>query len=239
MRIATIAAMEAGIQVCASVHDAFWIMAPSSEIGREIERMRDIMVRAGAAVTGGLPISVTVEEVVHWPQNLGDKRRVKSKGPNMWVEVHDLLDSGSVATGGSVRPCHGVPSCGLLVRTNPSDVFDDLSALRQEQRTPTPQRRARLTETFARIPHDRALQLYRHIGGPAWVLLVELDRLILAVGVVIRSSSPARGLRAAGLTRHARWRGLQQLEEAGVVRVERRGKGRSPWVLHLWFPRQD
>jgi hypothetical protein len=96
MRIATIAAVEAGIQVCASVHDAFWIMAPSGEIDAAIATMTAIMVAAGAAVTGGLPITVTVEEIVHWPMSLGDKRRAEGRAPAMWVEVCDLLGSGQL-----------------------------------------------------------------------------------------------------------------------------------------------
>src|SRR5262249_15834900 len=92
MRIATIAAVEAGIQVCCSVHDAFWIMALTSEIDDAITTMADIMVRAGAAVSGGLPIPVTVEDVVHGPQNLGEVRRSKAKGPDMWSEVWALID---------------------------------------------------------------------------------------------------------------------------------------------------
>ena len=132
------------------------------------------------------------------------------------------------------------PKLRLVGSSSPADVFDDLAALRQEQRTPRiTQRRPRLTETFARFPHDRALELYRHIGGPAWVLLIELDRLILKG----RGRNPVKlssaRMNAAGLNRHSRLRALRQLEAAGVVRVERRGKGRSPWVLHLWFPRQD
>ncbi len=92
MRIATIAGIEAGIQICASVHDSFVIMAPTPEIDNAIETMRDIMVRAGAAVSGGLPIPVTVEDVVHWPQSLGEVRRAKASGPDMWSEVWGLIE---------------------------------------------------------------------------------------------------------------------------------------------------
>ena len=72
MRIASIAAAEAGIRVCCSVHDSFWILAPLDELDDTIAQMTDIMVRAGAAVTGGLPIGVEVKAVVRWPQSLGD-----------------------------------------------------------------------------------------------------------------------------------------------------------------------
>ena len=131
------------------------------------------------------------------------------------------------------------PRLRLIGSPDPADVFDDLTALRQEQRAPGLERRRRTTETFARFPHDRALALYRHIGGPAWAVLIELDRLILKG----RSRNPVKlssaRMNAAGLNRHSRLRALRQLEAAGVVRVERRGRGRSPWVLHLWFSRQD
>ena len=102
MRIATIAATEAGIEVCASVHDAFWIMAPSAGIDDAIATMRDIMMRAGTAVTGGLEVSVTVEAVVHWPNCLGDTwRRPGANGPPMWAEVWDLLSSNQLLQAGA------------------------------------------------------------------------------------------------------------------------------------------
>jgi hypothetical protein len=101
-------------------------------------------------------------------------------------------------------------------------------------------RRPRETEMFARIPHDRGLELYRHrIGGPAWAALIELDRMILAQ----RGKNPvlfwSPRLRAAGLVRGVRTRALRQLAAAGVVEVEWRKKGLSPLVRHLWYPRQD
>ena len=46
MRLAAIAAYEAGIRICAPAHDAFWIMAPLSELTDTIEAMTKIMERA-------------------------------------------------------------------------------------------------------------------------------------------------------------------------------------------------
>ena len=43
---------------------------------------------------------------------------------------------------------------------------------------PARRRRVRVKETFARIPHQRGMELYGRIGGAAWVILLELDRLI-------------------------------------------------------------
>ena len=94
-----------------------------------------------------------------------------------------------------------------------------------------------LVETFARIPHDKGLAL--KISGTAWRVLIELDRLILKAGGQnpIRLSSTR--LRAAGLSGQLRTRAIRQLEAARVILVGRRGKGRRPWVLHSWYPRQD
>jgi hypothetical protein len=125
-----------------------------------------------------------------------------------------------------------------LVGHDPTEVFDDLDKLRADLAAPL--RRERIAETFARVPHDRALDLYRHkIGEPAWALLIELDRLVLKQ----RGKNPVRfwspRLRAAGLITRTRTRALHQLEAAGVIKIEWRGKGLSPWVTHLWYPLQD
>src|SRR4051794_7522558 len=124
------------------------------------------------------------------------------------------------------------PKLRLVGTADPTDVFDDLAVLRQEQQAPGSRRRPRLMETFARIPHDRALALHRQIGGTVWVLLFELDRLILKA----RGRNPVKlssvRMDAAGLDRNSRRRALRRLEAAGVLQVEWRGKGRSPWVTH-------
>jgi hypothetical protein len=125
-----------------------------------------------------------------------------------------------------------------LVGHDPTDVFDNLDKLRTDLASPL--RRERITETFARIPHDRAIELYRHkIGEPAWAVLIELDRLVLKQ----RGKNPVRfwspKLRTAGLTARTRARALRRLEAAGVIKIEQRGKGLSPWVTHLWYHLQD
>jgi DNA polymerase I-like protein with 3'-5' exonuclease and polymerase domains len=100
MRIASIAAAEAGIQVCCSVHDSFWILAPLATLDGAIALMVEIMRRAGEAVTGGLTIGIEVKTIVRWPQSLGDHRRAADQP--MWAEVRTLLDSGRLrqASGG-------------------------------------------------------------------------------------------------------------------------------------------
>jgi hypothetical protein len=131
-------------------------------------------------------------------------------------------------------------------------IFDDIEKLRADLETAaaattTPpegsvgqtltQRRQPETETFARIPHDRGLELYRRrrISGPAWAVLIELDRMILTQRGknLVFFWSPR--LWAAGLVRGVRARALRQLAAAGVIEVEWRKKGLSPLVRHLWY----
>jgi hypothetical protein len=125
-----------------------------------------------------------------------------------------------------------------LVGQDTGDVFNDLARLRTDLAAPL--RRQRTVETFARVPHDKALELYRHkIDKAAWLVLIELDRLLLKA----RGKNPVRfwspRLRAVGVTGRTRMRAFRQLEAAGVIRVEQRDKGLSPWVAHLWYPCAD
>jgi hypothetical protein len=121
-----------------------------------------------------------------------------------------------------------------LVGQDPVDVFDDLEGLRADLKSP-PQRRSRAVETFARIPHDKALAL--ELSGTAWRVLIELDRIILKG----RGQNPVRfwspRLRAAGIRDKNRWRGLRELERAGIIHVKPIGPGRAPWVFHSWYPK--
>jgi DNA polymerase I len=86
MRIAAIAATEAGILVCAPVHDAFLIAARLDRLDEDVATMRDLMSRAGRAVTGGLDIR-TDAEVVRFPGRYMDDR-----GKPMWEKVVGLLN---------------------------------------------------------------------------------------------------------------------------------------------------
>jgi DNA polymerase I len=94
MRVAAVAAHEAGIRICAPAHDAFWITAPLLELDDAIATMQAIMVRAGKAVSGGLTIPVEVAARVPWPLCLGDVRKPDAKGQAMWNEVKQLIGSG-------------------------------------------------------------------------------------------------------------------------------------------------
>jgi DNA polymerase I len=96
MRLAAVAAHEAGIHVLAPAHDAFWIAAPLDELDDAIASMTRIMARAGNVITGGLNIPVEVASVVRWPQCLGDVRKPDAKGQAIWNEVRNLVCGGKL-----------------------------------------------------------------------------------------------------------------------------------------------
>jgi DNA polymerase I len=88
MRLAAIAATEAGIEVCCPVHDAFVIQAPLDRLDHDVARMQAIMTEAGRIVTGGLPVRADAV-IVRWPDIYMDKR-----GKAMWDRVMRLLKAG-------------------------------------------------------------------------------------------------------------------------------------------------
>jgi DNA polymerase I-like protein with 3'-5' exonuclease and polymerase domains len=92
MRLAAIAATEAGLEVCCPVHDAFLIAAPLQRLEEDVARMQELMGRAGRAVTGGFQVR-TDAEVVRWPGRYMDPR-----GRAMWERITALLDERRSAT---------------------------------------------------------------------------------------------------------------------------------------------
>jgi DNA polymerase I len=85
MRIAAIAATEAGIEVCAPVHDAFLIAAPLERLDEDVAHMRELMSQAGETVTGGLRIR-TDATIMRYPERYMDER-----GIEMWNLVVQLV----------------------------------------------------------------------------------------------------------------------------------------------------
>jgi DNA polymerase I-like protein with 3'-5' exonuclease and polymerase domains len=92
MRLAAIAAIEEGIEVCCPVHDAFVIQAPLHRLDHDIARMQELMTEAGRIVTGGLPVR-TDAVVVRWPDRYMDEDR----GRVMWDRVMRLLGEEAAA----------------------------------------------------------------------------------------------------------------------------------------------
>jgi DNA-binding transcriptional ArsR family regulator len=100
---------------------------------------------------------------------------------------------------------------------------------------PARRKRARTKETFARIPHESGMKLYGRIDGAAWIILLELDRLIYKS----YGQNPVRltnqNLAAVGMPRNTKSKALRQLEDAGVITVVQDGQA-AALVTHLWHP---
>jgi DNA polymerase I-like protein with 3'-5' exonuclease and polymerase domains len=91
LRLACCLATEAGIVVCAPVHDALLIEAADDEIAGAVALTRELMAEAGRIVLDGFALR-TDATVVSYPNRYADKR-----GARMWVEVERLLGAAAVA----------------------------------------------------------------------------------------------------------------------------------------------
>ena len=85
MRLAAIAAIEAGIEVCAPVHDAFLIAAPLQHLDHDIEHMLAIMQHAGARVAS-IPVRAECASIVRYPD-----RFVPERGLETWNLVQQAM----------------------------------------------------------------------------------------------------------------------------------------------------
>jgi len=85
LRLACIAATEAGIEVVAPVHDALLIEAPTEAIDEAAARTAQVMELAAAAVLGGVRLR-TDALFIHHPDRLVDPA-----GRDMWLRVQRLL----------------------------------------------------------------------------------------------------------------------------------------------------
>ncbi|MCB1130610.1 MAG: DNA polymerase I, partial [Verrucomicrobiae bacterium] len=70
MRLAAIYATEAGIRVCAPVHDAFLIEAATEDLDHEVYRMQECMARASADVLDGFRLDTDADLIRH-PDRFG------------------------------------------------------------------------------------------------------------------------------------------------------------------------
>jgi len=86
LRLACCFLVEAGIELCAPVHDAVLIEACVDEIDLVVVHAQQLMQKAARIVTGGLPIG-TDAHVVRWPDRYADER-----GVEMWARVMALLE---------------------------------------------------------------------------------------------------------------------------------------------------
>jgi hypothetical protein len=106
LRLACCYATEAGIDVCAPVHDAMLIQAPADRITEAVSAAQAAMARASADVLDGFELRSDVKVIVH-PDRYEDER-----GCVMWALVWELLETVRRRPGGGngpAQPCTGNP----------------------------------------------------------------------------------------------------------------------------------
>ncbi len=86
LRLACCFLVEAGIELCAPIHDAVLIEAAIDEIDAAVEKARRLMGKASRIVTGGVEIR-TDAEIVRAPDRYMDER-----GVDMWRRVTTILE---------------------------------------------------------------------------------------------------------------------------------------------------
>jgi DNA polymerase I-like protein with 3'-5' exonuclease and polymerase domains len=94
LRLACISLTEAGVRVCAPVHDALLVEAPLEDIEDAVEACQRDMAWASRQVLGGLPLR-TEAKVVKYPA-----RYMEPRGWAMWERVFGLLDEQTGGCGG-------------------------------------------------------------------------------------------------------------------------------------------
>jgi hypothetical protein len=85
LRLACSQATEAGIRVCAPVHDALLVEGPADQIEEIVARTRAIMQQASEVVLNGFPLR-TEAKIIRFPDRYMDER-----GQKMWNTVEELL----------------------------------------------------------------------------------------------------------------------------------------------------
>jgi hypothetical protein len=85
LRLACCLSTEAGIQVCAPIHDALLVTAPLAEIDEVTRQTQDLMATASRAVLGGFALR-SEAKVFRYPDRYMDDR-----GERMWATVQELL----------------------------------------------------------------------------------------------------------------------------------------------------
>lgn len=91
LRLACILGVEAGVGICAPIHDAVLIEAPVEQLPEAVAAMQAAMERASAIVLDGFVLRSDASLIV-WPERYMDER-----GAQMWATVTELLDEVEVA----------------------------------------------------------------------------------------------------------------------------------------------
>jgi DNA polymerase I len=87
LRLGSCLASEAGIEVCAPIHDALLICSPLNRIETDVAHTQAVMAEASRIVLDGFELRSSAK-IVRYPDRYEDPR-----GAVMWQRVHELLAS--------------------------------------------------------------------------------------------------------------------------------------------------
>ena len=87
LRLACCLGTEAGLEICAPVHDALLLLAPLDSLEDDVAQLQACMAEASRVVLGGFEIK-TDAQIIRWPDRYMDNR-----GTVMWDRVMGLLDA--------------------------------------------------------------------------------------------------------------------------------------------------
>jgi DNA polymerase-1 len=85
LRLACCIAIEAGVEICAPVHDAVLITAPLHRLDEDVLAMREAMRKASSLVLSGFELGTDVK-LIRYPDRYSDPR-----GKAMWWRVMKLI----------------------------------------------------------------------------------------------------------------------------------------------------
>ena len=108
LRLASILGVEAGIKICAPVHDAILIEAPSDAIDEQVRIMQGLMANASAIVLGGFELRSDVK-ITPSPERYLDPR-----GKLMWEKVEELLSAKTAKQAPQPAPSTHMPDRAVL-----------------------------------------------------------------------------------------------------------------------------
>jgi len=80
-------ATEAGLTICAPIHDALLLESPTERIHEDVERLKSIMRDASELVLGEGKICGVDVDIINYPNRFEDER-----GADMWSLIMELMD---------------------------------------------------------------------------------------------------------------------------------------------------
>jgi hypothetical protein len=130
LRIACILATERGIPVCAPIHDALLLEAPTEEIEAAVMETQKAMREASELVLSGFPLRSDAK-TVYWPDRYSDPR-----GERFWCTVWELI--GELTPSNPATPTLSSSAAQPLARLPPpscllfSSLISSLVSLKEE-----------------------------------------------------------------------------------------------------------